>query len=73
MLMVALVFATFYLEYLNFYELANKCTNVRIAVQIDVLKLEEYILASQRKKKKNTGNVRSCFETDVVWPASPAD
>lgn len=72
MLMVALVFATFYSAYLNFYELVNKCTNVRIAVQIDVLKLEGHILASQ-KKKKNTGNVRSCFETDVVWPASMAD
>lgn len=51
MLMVALVFATFYLAYLNFYELVNKCTNVRIAVQIDVLKLEGHILASQKKKK----------------------
>lgn len=71
MLMVALVFATFYSEYLNFYELVNKCTNVRIAVQIDVLKLEGHILVSQKKKK--TGNVSSCFETDVVWPASMAD
>lgn len=50
MLMVALVFATFYSEYLNFYELVNKCTNVRIAVQIDVLKLEGHFLASQKKK-----------------------
>lgn len=51
MLMVALVFATFYSEYLNFYELVNKCTNVRIAVQIDVLKLEGHILVSQKKQK----------------------
>lgn len=70
MLMVALLFATFYSEYLNFYELVNKCTNVRIAVRMDVLKLEGHILASQKRK---TGNVSSCFETDVVWPASMAD
>ncbi len=50
MLMVALVFAIFYSEYLNFYESVNKCTNVSIAVQIDVLKLEGYILASQKEK-----------------------
>ncbi len=50
MLMVALVFAIFYSEYLNFYELVNKCTNVSIAVQIDVLKLEGYTLASQKEK-----------------------
>lgn len=70
MLMVALVFATFYSEYLNFYELVNKCTNVRTALQMDVLKLEGHISASQRRK---TGNVSSCFETDVVWPPSMAD
>lgn len=50
MLMVALLFATFYSEYLNFYELLNKCTNVRIAVRMDVLKLEGHILASQKTK-----------------------
>lgn len=51
MLMVALVFPTFYSEYLNFYELVNKCTNVRVAVQMGVLKLEGHILASGKKEK----------------------
>lgn len=48
MLMVALLFATFYSEYLNFYELVNNCTNVRRAVWMDVVKLEGYVLASQK-------------------------
>lgn len=52
MLMVALVFPTFYSEYLNFYELVNKCTNVRVAVQMGVLKLEGHILASGKKKNR---------------------
>lgn len=50
MLMVALVFATFYSEYLNFYELVNKCTSVRIAVQMDVLKLEGHFLRAKKEK-----------------------
>ena len=70
MLMVAPLFATFYSEYLNSYELVNNCTNVRIAMRMNVLKLEGHILVSQ---KRETGNVSSCFETDVVWPASMAD
>lgn len=70
MLMVALLFATFYSEYLNFYELVNNCTNIRIVVWRDVLKMERHIFASQKGK---TENVSSCFETDVVWSASMAD
>ena len=37
---------------------------------MDVLKLEGYVLVSQKRK---TENVSSCFETDVVWLASMAD
>lgn len=70
MLMVAPLFATFYSEYLNFYELVNNCANIRIAVWMDVLKMQGHIFASQ---KRQTENVSSCFETDVVWPASTAD
>lgn len=51
MLMVALLFDTFYSEYLNFYELVNNCTNSRMAVWMNVLKLEGYIPASQKKEK----------------------
>lgn len=50
MLIVALLFATFYSEYLNFYELVNNCANIRIAVRLNVLKLEGHIFAKQKKK-----------------------
>lgn len=71
MLMVAPLFATFYSEYLNFYELVNKCTNVRIAVKDGCSGVGGAY--SCEPKKHKTGNVSSCFETDVVWPASMAD
>ena len=50
MLMVALLFATFYSEYLNFYELVNNCTNVRKVVWMDVLKLKGIFLRAKTEK-----------------------
>lgn len=70
MLIVALLFATFYSEYLNFYELVNNCTNIRIAVWLDVQKLEGHIFERQKKKAEN---ISSCFQTDAVWQESLAD
>lgn len=52
MLIVALMFATFFSDYLNFYELVNKCTTVRVVVLKDILKLEGHILACQRKRER---------------------
>lgn len=44
MFRVALVFATFYSEYLNFHELVTKCTNIRVAVLKGVLKFERMLV-----------------------------
>jgi len=48
MLIVALLFAAFYSEYLNFYELVNNYTNIHIAVWTDVKKMERHIFANQK-------------------------
>lgn len=38
------MFATFYSENLNFYELVTKCTNIRVAVLKGVLKFERTLV-----------------------------
>lgn len=79
MLIVALLFATFYSEYLNFYELVNNSANTRIAVRMNVLEMGRWGLGGSRgggifaSLKKQKLRIRSCSLTDVVWQESLAD
>lgn len=49
----------FYSEYLNFYELVNKCANVCLAVQIDAPKLA-YYCKKKKKKARRVGEFWEC-------------
>lgn len=56
MLIVALLFATFYSEYLNFYELVNNSANTRIAARINVLEMGGWRGVYFARLKTKVGN-----------------